>query len=296
MANTKLRVADNVAGEFFVDTTCIDCDTCRELAGQVFADNGEHSYVRAQPAGEPDRRAALRALVACPTGSIGVDRAVSTRDSHAEIDGAISEFPLPIEDGVSYCGFASPDSFGASSYFVEHPDGNWLVDSPRYNRHLEKRFEERGGIARIFLSHRDDVADAARWAERFGAQRVIHRADLDAEPDSEIVLDGSDPVAFGPDFLAIPVPGHTAGHAALLFREKFLFTGDHVWWSRNRKRLWASRGVCWHDWGEQTRSMEALLTQRFEWILPGHGDRIHLTEEEMRRELARLVETMRSNP
>ncbi len=296
MANTKLRVRDNVAGEFFVDTTCIDCDTCRALAPEVFADNGEHSYVHTQPAAEPDRRAALRALVACPTGSIGIDRAAAPPAPSSGVEDAIAEFPLPIEDGVSYCGFTSPDSFGASSYFVEHPDGNWLVDSPRYTRHLEQRFEERGGIARIFLSHRDDVADAARWAEQFGAQRVIHRAEVDAAPGAEIVLDGRDPVAFGPDFVAIPVPGHTAGHAALLYREKFLFTGDHVWWSRNRKRLWASRGVCWYDWGEQTRSMEALLAQRFEWILPGHGDRIHLEAEEMRRELARLVESMRSNP
>src|SRR5262249_28326314 len=73
MANPKRKVSDNVAGEFFVDTTCIDCDTCRELAPEVFADNGEHSFVRAQPGRGPERRAALRALVACPTGSIGID-------------------------------------------------------------------------------------------------------------------------------------------------------------------------------------------------------------------------------
>ena len=32
MANPKLRLEENVAGEFFVDSTCIDCDTCRQLA------------------------------------------------------------------------------------------------------------------------------------------------------------------------------------------------------------------------------------------------------------------------
>jgi glyoxylase-like metal-dependent hydrolase (beta-lactamase superfamily II)/ferredoxin len=289
MANAKHKVKDNVAGEFFVDTTCIDCDTCRELAPATFADNGEHSYVRTQPAGDAERRAALHALLACPTGSIGTERGVATG---VTIEEARADFPLPIEGDVSYCGFTSEHSFGGSSYFVRHASGNWLVDSPRWNHHLEKRFEEAGGLARIFLTHRDDVADAARWAERFGASRVIHEADLDAQPDAEIVLRGLDDVALGEDFVAIPTPGHTAGHAVLLHRNRYLFTGDHVWWSRNRKRLWASRAVCWYDWGAQTRSMERLVDRTFEWILPGHGDRVHLQSVEMRRAVAELVATM----
>jgi len=300
MADARKKVAENAAGEFFVDSTCIDCDTCRELAPDSFADAGGHSYVRSQPETAAARRAALRALVACPTGSIGIERRSaapsSTKGPRAEIAAAAEEFPLEIEPGVSYCGFTSPDSFGGSSYLVEHEDGNWLVDSPRWNRGLEARIAARGGLARIFLTHRDDVADAARWAARFGAQRVIHRADLDAQPDAEIVLEGREPVALGREFLAIPVPGHTAGSAALLHRGRFLFTGDHLWWSRNRKRLWASRGVCWHDWGEQVRSLERLLEHPFEWILPGHGDRVRLPAGEMRSALADLVAALRPSP
>lgn len=294
MADIKRKVAGSVAGEFFVDTTCIDCDTCRQLAPPTFGDDGQHAFVKAQPGDASERRAALRALVACPTGSIGTE-------PRAKLAEAIADFPMSIEEGdagdeqglrVSYCGFTSPDSFGGSSYFVEHPQGNWLVDSPRWNVHLEKQFEERGGIARIFLTHQDDVADAARWAERFEAQRILHRFDLDAQPGAEIVIEGEDAVAFGDDFLAIPTPGHTRGHTALLFRDRYLFTGDHVWWSRGRKRLWASRSVCWHDWSGQTRSMERLLEHRFEWILPGHGERIRRPAKEMRQGLENLVLTM----
>jgi len=290
MADFSKSVAGNVAGEFFVDTTCIDCDTCRQLAPATFGDDGEHAFVQLQPRDAAERRAALRALVACPTGSIGTQ-------PRAKVQEAIADFPMPIDEAegvrVAYCGFTSPDSFGASSYFVEHEEGNWLVDSPRWSTHLEKRFEERGGIARIFLTHQDDVADAARWAERFGAQRILHRHDLGAQPDAEIVLEGEEPTPFGRDFLAIPTPGHTRGHAVLLARDRWLFTGDHAWWSRGKKRLWASRSVCWYDWGEQTQSMEKLLAHRFEWILPGHGERLHLPADAMRRELASLVETMR---
>lgn len=289
MADIRKSVKGNAAGEFFVDTTCIDCDTCRQLAPATFGDDGEHAFVRAQPVDATERRAALRALVACPTGSIGTI-------PKAELAEAIADFPMEIDTEslrVSYCGFTSADSFGGSSYLVEHPEGNWLVDSPRWSGHLEKQFAERGGIARIFLTHQDDVADAARWAGRFGAQRILHRFDLEAQPNSEIVIEGEDPVAFGPDFLAIPTPGHTRGHAVLLVRDRYLFTGDHLWWSRPRKRLWASRSVCWHDWGAQTRSMEKLLDHRFEWILPGHGERIRRPADLMRRDLLELVETMR---
>ena len=30
MANPKKRVPQNVPGDFFVDSTCIDCDACRQ--------------------------------------------------------------------------------------------------------------------------------------------------------------------------------------------------------------------------------------------------------------------------
>ena len=36
-----------------------------------------------------------------------------------------------VADGVYYCGFASEDSFGASSYLVARPGNGVLVDSPR---------------------------------------------------------------------------------------------------------------------------------------------------------------------
>ena len=126
------------------------------------------------------------------------------------------------------------------------------------------------------------------------ASRPFHRVRLlAAQPDAEIVLEGEDATALGDEFLAIPTPGHTRGHAVLLVRDRYLFTGDHLWWSRGKQRLWASRSVCWHDWGEQTRSMEKLLAHRFEWILPGHGERLRRPAEEMQRELASLVGTMR---
>jgi glyoxylase-like metal-dependent hydrolase (beta-lactamase superfamily II)/ferredoxin len=283
MARELLRLPENVPGAFFVDSTCIDCDTCRQLAPATFGETGEYSFVQLQPRNADEERAAYRALVACPTASIG---AADGKRAAAE---AAREFPMEVAAGrVWYCGFASPKSFGGSSYFVRHPGGNWLVDSPRYVEQLVRRFEEMGGVRYIFLTHRDDVADAAKYAARFGAERIIHKLELSAQPDAERVMDGVDDVELAPEFRAIPTPGHTRGHCALLHRE-FLFSGDHLWWSRPRGRLTASRDVCWWSWPEQVRSVKKLAGYEFEWVLPGHGERAHFDVGEMRREMEKLI-------
>ncbi len=205
---------------------------------------------------------------------------------------AVSHYPRLIEDDVYFCGFASPKSYGAASYFIRRPEGNWLTDAPRFEPGLVERISSMGGLSRIFLTHRDDVADADRYAERFGAQRIIHEADLDAAPLSEIVLRGLEATSLAPGLVAIPVPGHTKGHCVLLYKDRFLFTGDHLEGDPGGT-LGAFRDYCWYDWGEQTRSMERLLKYRFEWVLPGHGGRLKLSPELMRRELEALIDRMR---
>jgi glyoxylase-like metal-dependent hydrolase (beta-lactamase superfamily II)/ferredoxin len=285
MADLAKRLAENIDGLFFVDSTCIDCDTCRQLAPEVFAD-GNDSAVYKQPESDSALRNATRALLSCPTGSIGT---IERIDTHSRMD----DFPLLIDGDVYYNGFASKHSFGASSYVIQHPEGNWMIDSPKYMPNLVKKFETMGGLKYIFLSHQDDVADADRYAKYFGAKRIIHKYELRAQPDSEIILVGEEPVSFGSDFLVIPSPGHTRGHCVLLYKEHYLFTGDHLWWSRNRKSLIASRSVCWYSWSEQIHSMETLTGYDFDWVIPGHGERIQLPKEEMKMNLQALILRMK---
>jgi glyoxylase-like metal-dependent hydrolase (beta-lactamase superfamily II)/ferredoxin len=282
LANRAAAYSDNVPGDWFVDERCIDCDVCRQLATATFGAAEDHSFVSRQPASPEEQHDALRALLSCPTGAIGsadlTDLAVVR-----------AGFPEPIADDVFYNGFTSERSFGSHSYFIRHPNGNWLVESPRYLEPLAKQFADLGGIAYIFLSHRDDVADAAKYAARFGARRVIHRRDLAAQPDAEIVIDGLDDQRLGDEFTVIPTPGHTAGHCVLHYRQ-FLFTGDHLWSDRDDQRLGASREYNWWSWDEQIRSLARLLPLEFEWILPGHGERVHLPQVAMQEKLRELVE------
>jgi len=288
MANPAKILPANVPGEWFVDSTCIDCDTCRQLAPRVFGEAHGYSFVRAQPTGADEERNSLRALLSCPTSSIG------TRGAN-QAKATLADFPLHIDGDVYYCGFTSPKSYGGSSYFIRRSEGNWLIDSPKFLPRLVKKLESLGGLRYIFLTHQDDVADADRYARYFGAQRIIHREELDAQPQAERVLDGNDPIQLAPGFVAIPTPGHTAGHIVLLYGEKYLFTGDHLAWDRDEERLIAFRDYCWHSWAQQRCSMVRLLDRHFEWVLPGHGQRVHLPADAMHRQLATLVERMRQH-
>ncbi|MEP6958253.1 MAG: MBL fold metallo-hydrolase [Nitrospirota bacterium] len=284
MADQKKRLDSNVAGNFFVDATCINCDTCRQLAPDSFEEIGEFSAVVQQPGGEEQSRRAYQALLACPVGSIGTEHSNRLR-----LKDAMASFPLHLEAGVYYCGFNSEKSFGANSYFIEHPDGNWLVDSPRYLNHLVEVFEQKGGIAYIFLTHEDDVADADKYAGHFGAKRIIHRADAESVPDAEWIIDGTDSIDVRPQFQIIPVPGHTAGSMALLYKEQFLFTGDHLWWDSKQQVLGAPNRLVWRK-RVLVDSIQKLLDYRFEWVLAGHGDRTHLSRDAMKAQLQALVE------
>jgi glyoxylase-like metal-dependent hydrolase (beta-lactamase superfamily II)/ferredoxin len=289
MASLKERYSDNAPGPFYVDRTCIDCDACRRIAPSVFAEASDHSFVARQPAGDAERRRALMALVSCPTGSIGT----ATRD---DVRPALAAYPETVEDEVSFCGFTSASSFGAWSYFVERPAGNVLVDSPKAVPRLLSEFERRGGVSTMFLTHRDDVADHAAFRKRFACERVLHEADRTRDTaNAEISLTGREPVRLADDLVAIPTPGHTRGHAVLLYRDRFLFSGDHLAWSRKRNGLIAFRDACWYSWSEQIESMERLLDFSFEWVLPGHGAwHKAASPEEMRRELASCVAWMKT--
>jgi glyoxylase-like metal-dependent hydrolase (beta-lactamase superfamily II)/ferredoxin len=289
MASLALRLPGNVPGDFFVDSTCIDCDACRQIAPETFAEDNDYSIVLNQPDSDEENRRALMALVACPTGSIGT---VEHHDVHVGIDA----FPLKIADNVYFCGFTAESSFGAWSYLITRPDkegGNVLIDSPRFASQLVRKIESMGGVSTMFLTHRDDVADHERFAEKFGCRRIMHADDGAARLGIERILRGAEAVELDSDLTAIPVPGHTRGHAVLLYRQKFLFSGDHLAWSPNRKSLIAFRNACWYSWAEQITSMEKLLDYSFEWVLPGHGRIHHASREVMEVELARCVDWMK---
>lgn len=284
MADVGKSLDTNAPGDFFVDETCIDCDTCRWIAPATFDEAGEHSRVHSQPSTTDETLRALMALVACPTASIG------TRSRH-DLRPVLASYPDRITNGVYHCGYHHEASFGAASYLVVRPEGNVLVDSPRFAGPLVKRLEALGGVDLLFLTHRDDVADHEKFRSHFGCDRMLHEADLGGGVDAvERPFSGRDPVNLAEDLRVIPVPGHTRGSACLLYENTFLFSGDHLAWSPRLEQLIAFRNACWYDWRQLRASMKRLSAERFAWVLPGHGRRCHFSHDQMAAQMRRCLD------
>lgn len=286
MALSSRRLETNVAGDFFVDDSCINCDACRQIAPDSFGEIGDKSAVVSQPRDPVELLAARKALISCPTASIGTMQKVDLR--------AVSMlYPEVLDEEVHFCGYTSESSFGALSYLIRRLEGNVLIDSPRFAGPLVKRIESMGGVGTMLLTHRDDVADHAKFHERFGCRRVLHHDDVSSGTAvMEIQPEGQQPLDIFPDLLLIPVPGHTKGHVVYLYQEKYLFTGDHLAWDEENGRLYAFRSACWYSWPAQIESMKRLLEFNFEWVLPGHGRRMNLPAARMRTELEKCIDWM----
>lgn len=198
-----------------------------------------------------------------------------------------------IQESVYHCGYHSEKSFGAASYFIRRPEGNVLIDSPRFTPPLVKQLEALGGVRYLYLTHRDDVADHEKFQARFGCDRILHQDDITAgTQDIEIQLSDQEPFELAPDLQIIPVPGHTKGHTVLLYQNKFLFTGDHLAWSSTLDHLVGFHRFCWHSWPCQIESMKHLLDYPFEWVLPGHGRRHHAEQQQMHQQLQTCINWM----
>ena len=75
MADPNDKVASNVDGSFYVDSTCIDCDLCRQTAPDNFERNEDdgYSYVAKQPENDDEEQACRDAMEECPVEAIGED-------------------------------------------------------------------------------------------------------------------------------------------------------------------------------------------------------------------------------
>lgn len=256
------------------------------MAPDSFDRLGEYSRVYAQPSNLEEEAAALRSLIACPTASIG------TREG-ARVRKAAGWFPQRIEGDVYFCGFHAEASFGATPYLIRRPGGNILVDSPRFAAPLVSKLEEVGGVRWLFLTHIDDVGDHQKYADHFGATRIMHRGDYrERVAKVEWWLEGDDGVELAPGATMWPTPGHTAGSACLHVDESFLFTGDTLAWHRDWGHLYAFRRACWQDWGILRASIQRLQELKFRWVLPGHSSPVELADGRSAPEIERCLAWM----
>ena len=71
MADPKKKLVANIEADFFVDSTCINCDTCRQIAPLNFSESEDYSFVNKVTENDEEFIDSYKALLSCPTGSIG---------------------------------------------------------------------------------------------------------------------------------------------------------------------------------------------------------------------------------
>ncbi|MGH8989356.1 MAG: 4Fe-4S domain-containing protein [Acidimicrobiales bacterium] len=282
MARLAARHPDNAPGEWYVDDRCIACDVALQHAPDfIGATTGGQSIVIRQPSDATEETALWRAALACPTRSIGT---TTRRKAPAAM------FPFEVAPGVFLCGHNDLRSFGAHAWFVPQSDDPFLVDAPHWDQTLVRAIEDAGGIGHVLLTHRDDIADAQRYADHFDARVWIHDADRDAAPFATDIITTDDKLTIFPGMVAFAVPGHTRGSVLYLHRERHLFSGDTLAWSRHTHDLRPIETI-WYSRQEHRRSLTRLAhsPHHFEYVFPGHGDWTKEPVSDMTNRLAQLV-------
>ena len=260
----------------------------RQLAPEVIREQDGRAEVFRQPQNEAEQRQLYAAAFACHTRSI--------RHPAQHLTPDLDPFPLALDDTVHLCGHNSRHTAGANAYLLRRPAGStMMIDTPRWSGELAARYEALGPVTDVLLTHRDHAAHGRRYADRFGARLWIHEGDLDAAPDADHIIRGTDPVEIGAGVTAYPLPGHTRGSVLYLADGRYCFSGDSFYWSRTTADLEVAASVTWYSITELAASLARTAHRlRFEWVLPGHGDRRRLPAEEMTRRLEQLTARTRT--
>ncbi len=83
MAIEKKRLSKNLAGPFFVDSSCINCGSCWRIDPQHFTSDKQTAYVHAQPSNKNEIAKAFLALTDCPVAAIGAPKVLTANCSSA---------------------------------------------------------------------------------------------------------------------------------------------------------------------------------------------------------------------
>lgn len=75
MANREDRVPENIDGRYYVDSQCIDCNLCRDMAPNNFAhqEDAGYTFVNKQPDNDEEETQCSESKSSCPVEAIGDD-------------------------------------------------------------------------------------------------------------------------------------------------------------------------------------------------------------------------------
>jgi glyoxylase-like metal-dependent hydrolase (beta-lactamase superfamily II) len=262
---------------------CTNCDVARQVAPGLIGEENGRSVILRQPVGEAEARAMNAAAHACHVGAIQPIGGLP--------DPAADPYPMPLDDKVYLCGHNSSASAAANSYLLRRPAGLMMIDTPLFSNALAARYETLGTITDVLLTHRDHAPHGQRYADRFGARLWIHEGDLDAAPGADQIIRGTEPAEIAEGVTVYPLYGHTEGSVVFVADDTYCFSGDNFYWSRTTGDIEVFESVTWLSMRDQAASLQRIVPRlRFEWLLPGHGDRRRLPAPEMARRMRDMAD------
>lgn len=162
-------------------------------------------------------------------------------------------------------------TYHGRAYLITHDAGNIMVDSPDHSSESSAEIKKLGGISYIFITHSDDVGDAAKFRSEFASKIAIHERDGWAV-NANLVLKGGENILGYAE--VIHTPGHTPGSSMLLARldRHYLFTGDTILTTAGGNLL-PNTKIFTRDSEQVAENIKKLKDYDFDVILPGHGAR-----------------------
>jgi glyoxylase-like metal-dependent hydrolase (beta-lactamase superfamily II) len=274
---------DPVSTTWQIHRRCTNCDVARQVAPGLIGEENGRSVILRQPTDEADLHAMNAAANACHVGAI--------QPVEGRLDPAADPYPMPLDDKIYLCGHNSPANVSANSFLLRRATGLMMIDTPLFSNALAARYEALGTITDVLLTHRDHAAHGQRYADRFGARLWIHEGDLDAAPGADQIMRGTDPIEIAEGVTAHPLYGHTEGSVIYVADDTYCFSGDSFYWCRTTGDIEVFKDVTWFSIRDQAASLQRTVPRlRFEWLLPGHGDRRRLPAPEMARRMRDMAD------
>ena len=131
MADAANKYAENVAGKYYVDNQCIDCDLCRETAPDNFKrnDDGGYSIVYKQPFTPEEETRCKEAKEGCPVGRLETT-AHSSPANFSKPNSRDQRLEVCLSSGESYATAEVPASTGREMRMMpDLPDCGGTISS-----------------------------------------------------------------------------------------------------------------------------------------------------------------------